>query len=561
MGTTEELDNLRAELRSLKSKIAGLEGNNPDDPLECVKELNCLYKLSRLQENREMSVDDFLQSAVEIIISGFKHPESTCARISIGKESFVTGNFRETKLTLSKSIYIDNDPAGILEIFFYGKTPESDKTPYIREEQDMVDAISGSLGRYLQRKRSDQNLKKIEWMLGGKNSGRDDYIPKYGDLSLLNKKGLILPLVGKDRLKDIASESLDLLETSAAIYERNGEYALGLFSSGWCRIMDAASRELCNTSSNIKALDSGKWLCHDSCWKDAALKTMKTGKPLDTPCNGGINLYTVPVRAGGEIVGAVNFGYGDPPKEISKLKKLSRMYSIPLETLVEQANAYQSRPQFIIDLAKRRIRKSADHIGYIIDNKLSERAVRESEAKYRTVFENTGTAMNIIEKDGTISLANEKFSELAGYSLMEIQNKKTWMEFVLPDDLQRMQELHISRRKSKGKELLEHEFRFVNKDGGIRNIHFTIDFIPGTDQRVASLLDITGHKEKEKELREMKANLEVLVEEQTRELKVKVSELERFHEATIDREFRIKELRDEIETLRQKPEKDKTGKH
>jgi PAS domain S-box-containing protein len=40
----------------------------------------------------------------------------------------------------------------------------------------------------------------------------------------------------------------------------------------------------------------------------------------------------------------------------------------------------------------------------------------ESEEKYRTTFENTGTAVIIIEEDKTISMANTQSEKLSGYS-------------------------------------------------------------------------------------------------------------------------------------------------
>ncbi len=40
----------------------------------------------------------------------------------------------------------------------------------------------------------------------------------------------------------------------------------------------------------------------------------------------------------------------------------------------------------------------------------------ESEEKYRTIFENTGTAVIIIEEDKTISMANTQSEKLSGYS-------------------------------------------------------------------------------------------------------------------------------------------------
>lgn len=43
---------------------------------------------------------------------------------------------------------------------------------------------------------------------------------------------------------------------------------------------------------------------------------------------------------------------------------------------------------------------------------------------YRTIFENTGTAMCLIEEDTTISLCNEEFAALAALPREEIEGKK-----------------------------------------------------------------------------------------------------------------------------------------
>ena len=64
------------------------------------------------------------------------------------------------------------------------------------------------------------------------------------------------------------------------------------------------------------------------------------------------------------------------------------------------------------------------------------------------------------------------------------------------------------------------------------------------------MIDVTERKKAAEELKKLKNNLEAIVEEKTSELKEKLVELERFHEATIEREFRIKELRNEIDMLK-----------
>ena len=126
-----------------------------------------------------------------------------------------------------------------------------------------------------------------------------------------------------------------------------------------------------------------------------------------------------------------------------------------------------------------------------------ELALRGNEEKYRTVFENTGTATVVLEESGIISLANEQFAQLCGFSKDAIEGKKFWTEFVVKEDLERMHVQHRLRRQDEVKALTHYEFRFVTKTGDIRNIYLSIGVIPGTKKSVASLLDITGRKRAE----------------------------------------------------------------
>ncbi|MDD4029322.1 MAG: PocR ligand-binding domain-containing protein [Caldisericia bacterium] len=278
-----------------------------------------------------------------------------------------------------------------------------------------------------ERYQAEEELKSIEWMLSKKTTKeKENPAPLYGDLSELNTSRLILDAVGKDVLKDIAGDFLGLLETSSAIYEKNGDYAMGIFASSWCQFMDQASRELCGTDDNKEALRCGKWLCHESCWKDSAKVAMRTGKPVDIECTGGIHMYALPIFSGNEVVGAINFGYGDPPRDEETLTKIAEKYRVPIEELIKKAKEYKSRPPYIIEIAKDRLQASANMVGEIVNRKIAE-----------------------------------------------------------------------------------------------------------------------------KELLRLNDELEKKIAEKTKDLKERVSELERFHDATIQREFRIKELRDEIEQLKQ----------
>jgi diguanylate cyclase (GGDEF)-like protein/PAS domain S-box-containing protein len=139
----------------------------------------------------------------------------------------------------------------------------------------------------------------------------------------------------------------------------------------------------------------------------------------------------------------------------------------------------------------------------ITERKKIEEELRESEVRYRAIFENTGTAMMIIEDDMTISMVNGEFEQVVKYSADTIVGKRKWTEFVVESDLERMMEYHRMRRVDPGSAPSSYEFRIVDGKDNIRDIFLAISVIQGTQRSVVSLMDITERKEMEDELRYM----------------------------------------------------------
>lgn len=118
---------------------------------------------------------------------------------------------------------------------------------------------------------------------------------------------------------------------------------------------------------------------------------------------------------------------------------------------------------------------------------------------YRTLFENSGTATIVIEKDTTISMMNNDFSNFTGYSRDEILNH-TWTMYVAEDDIARLLSYHKTRREDPSSAPRNYEFKIRNKDGNLLHVFMTIAMIPGTTQSIASMVDMTAVKKLEKEV-------------------------------------------------------------
>ncbi|MCL4441276.1 MAG: PAS domain S-box protein [Firmicutes bacterium] len=224
--------------------------------------------------------------------------------------------------------------------------------------------------------------------------------------------------------------------------------------------------------------------CRDNCPVDSFLEKKYTEYSFERPIrtrNGQImhfNISISPLVFSGRVSGGIVV-----MQDITHLKEYQKIYGKTVEQLNEE-------------IAKR---------------ELLEKSLLESEKKYRTTFEHTGSAMVVIEEDDTISMANRELERITGYSLEELVGK-SWHRFVHPEDLERLRGYHAGRRRPGHSVPRQYELRTMDKSGHTRELFCTINLIPGTSQSIGSLLDITDRKQMERALRESEEKYRLLLE-------------------------------------------------
>ncbi len=128
---------------------------------ERIKELNCLYNISKITADPNISVNQVLQSTVELLPSAWQYPEFVCARIQIKGQDFKTKNFQETKWKQSVPIMVQNQQIGSLGVF-YLKAVSQSEDPFLKEEYDLINSLARKINQYLDRKKAEEALKKSE---------------------------------------------------------------------------------------------------------------------------------------------------------------------------------------------------------------------------------------------------------------------------------------------------------------------------------------------------------------------------------------------------------------
>ncbi|WP_272700843.1 sensor histidine kinase [Desulfovibrio sp. Fe33] len=125
-----------------------------------------------------------------------------------------------------------------------------------------------------------------------------------------------------------------------------------------------------------------------------------------------------------------------------------------------------------------------------------ETALRSSECHYRTLFETTGTAMVLMDKDSVIKSCNSQFCVISGFRREEVEGRMTCMDFMPPEEAM----LIAGHRESltegmPNHPLSDYEFNFLPRNGEPRRIHVYIRDIPDTNDQVCSLIDVTVRDE------------------------------------------------------------------
>ena len=154
-------DSNRVQFRALERKRIEKDRDQLlQDLRERIKELTCLYEISKLIDKPGITLEEIIRGTVDLLPPAWQYPEVTCARTIFEDQIFQTDNFRETQWSQSSGIKVHGETLGSVEVYYLEEKPEDHEGPFLKEERDLIDAIAERLGGIIESKQMEKQLQQ-----------------------------------------------------------------------------------------------------------------------------------------------------------------------------------------------------------------------------------------------------------------------------------------------------------------------------------------------------------------------------------------------------------------
>jgi two-component system, NarL family, sensor kinase len=125
---------------------------------ERLKELDCLYTVSRLFARHGASLDDILHGTVAALCAAWQYPEVACARIRLERREVTSAGRVAPVAAQTAPIIAHGEPVGLIEVGYTEERPAEDEGPFLNEERNLLNVVAQLLAEIIERKWAEAQL-------------------------------------------------------------------------------------------------------------------------------------------------------------------------------------------------------------------------------------------------------------------------------------------------------------------------------------------------------------------------------------------------------------------
>jgi PAS domain S-box-containing protein len=128
---------------------------------ERIKELDCIYSISRLRDRTDFSLDETLQAIVDLIPPSFQYPKLACARIVLEGYEIATDGFTAGPLSLDLEVRVGKQKVANLEVCYRAAPPHAREDPFLEEERSLLEVIAERIGKIIEREWMEEDIRRL----------------------------------------------------------------------------------------------------------------------------------------------------------------------------------------------------------------------------------------------------------------------------------------------------------------------------------------------------------------------------------------------------------------
>ena len=209
----EKVQKLTEELEAANTKLKTEIADRPLDQRKLqqhLKNLNCLYALSKIVNRQGVPLEHIFQETVHLIRQAYRYPNSTCVRLTFDGVRYNTENFQKSESSRQVQIKAHEENVGVIEVYHLGGKLENDKEQLIKEEDDLLSAVAEWLGSIAERKKAEEKLQIFRNLIERSNDFIFAVEPKWGRFMDVNNRACdSLGYTQKEFLNNITMKNID----------------------------------------------------------------------------------------------------------------------------------------------------------------------------------------------------------------------------------------------------------------------------------------------------------------------------------------------------------------
>jgi len=177
-----------------------------------MKELHCLYDIAKLVGRDELDMDSLLDAVAARLAPAMRYPEIAVARIEWGARHF--GRFAAGPEISTPFTGVAGQAARLV-VVYSGSLPPGTETPFLPEEQALLDAIGNHLSAAIERRRIDAMERDRQALLDAVIADAPDAIDLLdaGNLRFVEANATSRRLLGYGR-EELTGMALDQIQTT-----------------------------------------------------------------------------------------------------------------------------------------------------------------------------------------------------------------------------------------------------------------------------------------------------------------------------------------------------------